>query len=135
MNQVTRNGYGVITPQLSEIEIDEPQIVKHGNKYGIRLRAVSPSIHLIRANIETEIAPIIGTKEQAEGLIDYIKAGKNTPEGMWSTNIFGKSVGELVEDGIRDKIRLMDEESQVKLQETMQKIVNDSNGGMVCIII
>ncbi len=135
MNQVTRNGYGVITPQLSEIEIDEPQIVKHGNKYGIRLRAIAPSIHLIRANIETEIAPIIGTKEQAEGLIDYIKAGKNTSEGMWSTNIFGKSVGELVEDGIRDKIRLMDEESQVKLQETMQKIVNDSNGGMVCIII
>ncbi len=135
MNQVSRNGYGVITPQLSEIEIEEPEIIKHGNKYGIRLKAISPSIHLIRANIETEIAPIIGTKEQAEGLIDYIKAGKNTPEGMWNTNIFGKSVGELVEDGIRDKIRFMDEDSQMKLQETMQKVVNDNNGGMVCIII
>ena len=135
MNQVTRNGYGVITPQLTEIEIEDPEIVKHGNKYGIRLKAISPSIHLIRANIETEIAPIIGTKEQAEGLMEYIKAGKNSPEGMWSTNIFGKSVGELVEDGIRDKIRFMDEDSQIKLQETMQKIVNDNNGGMVCIII
>lgn len=135
MNQVARQGYGVITPQLTEIEMEEPQLVKHGSKYGIRLKAVSPSIHLIRANIETEIAPIIGTKEQAEGLIEYIREGKNSEDGVWSTNIFGKSVGELVEDGIRDKIRFMDEESQMKLQETMQKIVNDSNGGMVCIII
>jgi len=135
MNQVSRSGYGVITPQLSEIELEAPQLVKHGNKYGIRLKAVSPSIHLIRANIETEIAPIIGTKEQAEGLIEYLRKDRETEEGIWNTNIFGKSVGELVEDGIRDKIRFMDEESQMKLQETMQKIVNDNNGGMVCIII
>ncbi len=132
---VTQKGYGVITPQLEDIEVDEPQIVKHGSKYGIRMKALSPSIHLIKANIETEIAPIIGTKEQAEGLLEYMKQGKESEEGFLNTNIFGKTVGELVEDGIRTKIAMMDEASQMKLQETMQKIVNDSNGGMVCIII
>ena len=132
---MTQKGYGVITPQLGDIEVDEPQIVKQGNKYGIRMKAMSPSIHLIKANIETEIAPIIGTKEQAEGLLEYMKEGKDSEEGFLNTNIFGKTIGELVEDGIRTKISMMDEQSQMKLQETMQKIVNDSNGGMICIII
>ena len=99
------------------------------------MKAVSPSIHMIRANIETEIAPIVGSEEQANDLISYLKEGQSTEEGVWSTNIFGKSVGELMEDGIRSKIAMMDDESQLKLQDTMQKIVNDSNGGLVCIII
>ena len=90
---------------------------------------------MIRANIETEIAPIIGSEEQAKDLVTYIKENQDTAEGLWKTNIFGKSIGELVEDGIRRKITMMDEESQQKLQDTMQKIVNDSNGGLVCIII
>ncbi|MGN0170564.1 MAG: stage IV sporulation protein A [Lachnospiraceae bacterium] len=132
---VSQRGYGVVIPGLEEIDIEEPQLVKHGNKYGIRIKAYSPSIHFIRANVETEIAPIIGTKEQAEGLLDYMKQGRESQEGFLNVNIFGKTVGELVEDGIKTKIAMMDEESQMKLQETMQKIVNDSNGGMVCIII
>ena len=132
---VSQKGYGVVMPQLSEIEIEEPQLVKHGNKYGIRIKAYSPSIHFIKANVETEIAPIIGTKEQAEGLLEYMKQGRESQEGFLNVNIFGKTVGELVEDGMKTKIAMMDEESQMKLQETMQKIVNDSNGGMVCIII
>lgn len=90
---------------------------------------------MIRANIETEIAPIIGSEEQANDLISYIRESREGGDGIWQTNIFGKSVGELVEDGIRSKITMMDDESQIKLQETMQKIVNDSNGGLVCIII
>lgn len=90
---------------------------------------------MIRANVETEIAPIIGSEEQAQDLIGYIKTSRDQDEGTWQTNIFGKSIGELVEDGIRSKITMMDDESQVKLQDTMQKIVNDSNGGLVCIII
>lgn len=92
-------------------------------------------VHMIRANVETEIAPIIGSEEQAQDLIGYIKTSRDQEEGIWQTNIFGKSIGELVEDGIRSKITMMDDESQVKLQDTMQKIVNDSNGGLVCIII
>ena len=104
-------------------------------KFGVKLKATSPSIHMIRANIETEIAPIVGSEEQAQDLINYIKEGEKTKEGVWQTNVFGKTLGDLMEDGIRSKISMMDDESQLKLQDTMQKIVNDSNGGLVCIII
>ena len=135
VNAVQMKGYGVIHPQLCDISLEEPELIRHGNKYGVKLRATSPSVHLIRANIETEIAPIVGSEEQAKDLIAYIKEGQNTESGVWDTNIFGKSVGELMEDGIRSKISMMDDECQMKLQDTMQKIVNDSNGGLVCIII
>ena len=135
VNAVQMKGYGVIHPQLCDITLEEPELIRHGNKYGVKLKATSPSVHLIRANIETEIAPIVGNEDQAKDLIAYIKEGQNTPNGVWDTNIFGKSVGELMEDGIRSKISMMDDECQMKLQDTMQKIVNDSNGGLVCIII
>lgn len=132
---VRQKGYGVVTPELSEIALEEPVVIKHGNKFGVRLKAVSPSIHMIKANIETEIAPIVGSEEQAKDLITYIKENSDNEEGIWNTNIFGKTIEQLVDDGIRGKISLMTDECQMKLQETMQKIVNDSNGGMVCIII
>lgn len=135
MQSVRMKGYGVVSPQLSDITLDEPEVIKHGSQYGVKIRSSSPSIHMIRANIETEIAPIVGSEEQAQGLKDYIKEGQNSQEGVWNTNIFGKTMGELIEDGINHKISMMDDESQMKLQDTMQKIVNDSNGGMVCIII
>lgn len=135
VNAVQMKGYGVIHPQLNDISLEEPELIRHGNKYGVKLKATSPSVHLIRANIETEIAPIVGSEDQAKDLIAYIKEGQNTPKGVWDTNIFGKSVGELMEDGIRNKISMMDDECQLKLQDTMQKIVNDSSGGLVCIII
>ena len=132
---VQAKGYGVVNPGLSDIKMEEPVLIRHGNKFGVKIKAVSPSVHMIRANIETEIAPIVGNKEQAEDLITYIKEGEKNGDGVWTTNIFGKSIGELMEDGIRNKISQMDDECQLKLQDTMQKIVNDSNGGMVCIII
>ena len=99
------------------------------------MKSKSPSIHMIKANIETEIAPIVGTEEQAKDLISYIQESDSRGESIWQTNIFGKSIEQLVEDGIRTKITAISEESQVKLQDTMQKIVNDSKGGLVCIII
>lgn len=135
VDSVQSTGYGVVSPSVGEISVEEPVLMKHGNKYGVRVKATSPSIHMIRANIETEIAPIIGSEEQARDLIEYIKENQDDSDGLWKTNIFGKSIGELVEDGIRRKITMMDEESQQKLQDTMQKIVNDSSGGLVCIII
>lgn len=135
MESVQRTGYGVVSPSMDEISVEEPELIRHGNQYGVRLKASSPSIHMIRANIETEIAPIIGSEEQAKDLVSYIKENQNTSEGLWNTNIFGKSLGELVEDGIHRKITMMDEESQQKLQDTMKKIVNDNNGGLVCIIL
>lgn len=135
MESVQRTGYGVVSPSMEQISVEEPELIRHGGQYGVRLKASSPSIHMIRANIETEIAPIIGSEEQAKDLVSYIKENENTSEGLWKTNIFGKSLGELVEDGIRRKITMMDEESQQKLQDTMKKIVNDNNGGLVCIIL
>lgn len=135
VNMVRMKGYGVVTPQKGEITLSRPEVIRHGNKFGVKIRAVSPSIHLIRANIETEIAPIVGTEQQAEDLIKYIDNAGSSEEGIWDTNIFGKTVEQLVNDGITAKIASIGEESQLKLQDTMQKIVNDSNGGMVCIII
>ena len=132
---VKMKGYGVVSPKKEEIALDEPQIIKQGNKYGVKIHSEAPSIHMIRANIETEIAPIVGNEKQAQELVEYIKAESETPEGVWGTNIFGKSIEELVMDGMRNKITMINDESQAKLQDTMQKIVNDSNGGLVCIII
>ncbi|TCS79805.1 stage IV sporulation protein A [Muricomes intestini] len=132
---VKMKGYGMVSPKKEEIALDDPQIIKQGNKYGVKIHSEAPSIHMIRANIETEIAPIVGNEKQAQDLVDYLKAESETPEGVWGTNIFGKSVEDLVMDGMRNKLTMINDESQVKLQDTMQKVVNDSNGGLVCIII
>lgn len=134
VNMVRIKGYGVVTPDREEIVLERPELIKHGNKFGVKIKASSPSIHMIRANIETEIAPIVGTQEQAEDLIAFINQ-TDAQNGIWGTNIFGKTVEQLVNDGITAKVAVIGEESQIKLQDTMQKIVNDSNGGMVCIII
>ena len=135
VQSVRQKGYGVVTPEREEISLAKPELIRHGNKFGVKIKAESPSIHMIRANIETEIAPIVGTEEQAQDLIRYINEADSREEGIWETNIFGKTVEQLVDDGITGKISMIGEESQVKLQDTMQKIVNDMNGGMVCIII
>lgn len=135
ISSVKGKGYGVVTPQKDEIKLEEPVVIKQGNKYGVKIKSISPSIHMIRANIETEIAPIVGSEEQAKDLISYIRTSDERKESIWQTNIFGKSIGELVEDGIHTKLVQIGDESQIKLQDTMQKIVNDSKGGMVCIII
>lgn len=128
-------GYGVITPEREEIRLDEPEVTKQGNKYGVKMKATSPSIHLIKAEIETEIAPIVGSQQQAEELLQFIKDNSQKEGGIWNTQIFGKSIDRILEEGIQTKLSSLGEESQVKLQDTMKKIVNDSKGGMVCIII
>jgi stage IV sporulation protein A len=135
MDTVRQKGYGMVLPQKEEITMEDPVLIHQSGKYGVKLRALAPSIHMIRANIETEIAPVVGSEEQAKDLIQYIQDGKRQEDGIWQINIFGKTIEELVEDGIRNKLYQIGEESQVKLQDTMQKIVNDSNGGLVCIII
>ena len=135
MESVRLKGYGVVMPEREEISLEKPELIRHGNKFGVKIKAESPSIHMIKANVITEIAPIVGTQQQAEDLIGYISDARNDEDGIWETNIFGKTVEQLVNDGITNKISMIGDECQVKLQETMQKIVNDSNGGMVCIII
>ena len=135
LESVRYKGYGVVMPDRDEIMLEKPELIRQGNKFGVKIKAESPSIHMIKASIETEISPIVGTEEQAQDLIQFISDTETSEEGIWETNIFGKTVEQLVNDGITGKISMINEESQVKLQETMQKIVNDSNGGMVCIII
>ena len=135
LEAVRGSGYGVVVPELSEITLEEPTVIRQGNKFGVKIKSKSPSIHMIKANIETEIAPIVGTEQQAKDLIQYIGESDSRGESVWETNIFGKSIEQLVQDGIRSKLASISEESQVKLQDTMQKIVNDSKGGLVCIII
>lgn len=136
LSQVRMKGYGAVMPERTEILLDEPQVIRHGNKYGVKIKAEAPSIHMIKAQIQTEIAPIVGSDQQAQDLIAYIKeSARENPEGIWDANIFGKSIAQIVEDGIQAKISRLTDESQLKLQDTMQKIINDSNGGMICIII
>ena len=133
---VKNGGYGLVIPEKEDITLETPELIKSGNKYGVKIKAEAPSVHMIKANITTEIAPIIGTKEQAEDLVEYIKTstGENG-EDIWDVNIFGKSIEQLVEDGLNTKTNKMNVESKQKLQDTMEKIVNDGNGGLVCIII
>lgn len=135
IDSVKLRGYGVVSPAKEEITMAPPVVIKQGNKFGVKIHTEAPSIHMIKANIETEIAPIVGTERQAEDLIQYIENSSKSTEGVWGTNILGKSIEELVMDGMKNKIMMINDESQAKLQDTMQKIVNDSNGGMVCIII
>lgn len=135
LTDVRATGYGVITPNQEEIRMEEPVIIRQGNKFGVKLKAVSPSIHLIQADIETEISPIVGSEQQAEDLIAYINDSANSGDGIWETNIFGKSIEEMTADGIRTKLSQITDESRRKLQDVMQRIVNENKGGFICIII
>ena len=136
ISAVRYKGYGIVTPQKNEIQLETPEVIKHGSKYGVKIKATAPSIHMIKADITTELAPIVGSEQQAQDLINYIKEeSAKGEEGIWKVNIFGKSVEQLVEDGMMQKAAKMTEESQMKLQDTMEKIINDGNGGLVCIII
>lgn len=135
LSQVRGRGYGIVMPDKSEIVLEEPELIKHGNKYGVKIHAQAPSINMIKAQIETEIAPIVGSEQQAKDLIAYINDSAAKEDGVWETNIFGKSVEQIVEDGMQAKISQMTEDCQQKLQDTLQKIINDSSGGMICIII
>lgn len=135
-NQVKSNGYGIVTPDIKEISIGEPELIKHGSKFGIKIKAMAPSTHMLKANISTEIAPIVGSEEQAKDLIEYLQNNAlDNSDGIWDTNIFGKSIGQLIEEGIQTKVSKMNEETKERMQETLQKLLNDSKGGVICIII
>ena len=137
MQEVSQKGYGAVMPGRDEIKLEEPELVRHGSKYGVNIRASAPSVHMINAEIETEIAPIVGTQQQAQDLIDYIKAAQTDTNqaSIWDTLIFGKTMGELVDEGMKVKISKMTEECQEKMQETLKKIMNESNGNVIFVII
>lgn len=136
LHEVKLKGYGIVTPQMEEMSLEEPEIVKQGSRFGVKLRASAPSIHLIRADIETEIAPLVGTEKQSEELVNYLlREFENDPRKIWESNIFGKSLHELVSEGLHNKLYRMPEDAQLKLQETLQKIINEGSGGLICIIL
>lgn len=136
MEQVKSKGYGVVMPSKEEILLDEPEVIKNGAKYGVKIKAIAPSIHMIKADILTEIAPIVGNEDQAKDLIGFIKENaKESDDGIWNTNIFGKTIDQIVNEGIQTKINRLSEETQSKMQDTIGKITNDSRGGVICIIL
>lgn len=129
-------GYGLVPPQLEELKLEEPEIVRQGNRFGVKLRASAPSLHIIRANVETEVSPIVGTEKQSEDLVkSMIDEFENDPQRIWQSNMFGKSLEELVKEGLQNKVFMMPEDVQEKLQRTLQKIINEGNGGLICIIL
>ena len=135
MSQVNLSGFGVVTPVRNAIELDEPVVIKNGNKYGVRIKARVPSVNLLKTQINIEIAPIVGTKNQADDLIDYIKKSTNdNPEGIWDTSIFGKTIEQIVDDGIYEKTHNITKENMDKISETIEKVMNE-NSGLVCLIV
>jgi stage IV sporulation protein A len=136
LDEVRRKGYGIVTPDTSEMTLDSPSIIKHGSKFGVKFKAKAPSIHMIRADIETEIAPIVGSQQQSEELIANLNLDMtNDPNKIWELNMFGKSMSDLIKDGLQSKLYNIPEDAQIKLQETLQKILNEGSGGLICIIL
>ena len=136
LDEVNRKGYGIVTPSIDELILEEPEMVKQGSRFGVKLKATAPSIHLIKTNVATEVSPIVGSEKQSEELVNYLLSGfENDPKQIWESNIFGKSLHELVNEGLQAKLAKMPEEAQIKLQETLERIVNEGSGGLICIIL
>lgn len=134
ISKVRNTGYGIVTPDKEEIVLENPELIRSGNKYGVKIKATAPSIHFVKANILTEISPIIGSEEQAKDLIDFIN-NKEREDNIWETNIFGKSIGQIVDEGIMTKINNLTEETQSRMQGTIEKITNDQSRGVICIVL
>ena len=136
LEDVRENGYGLVAPQLSEMKFEEPEIVKQGNKYGVKLKASAPSLHLIKCDIKTEINPIMGSEKETEELVKgLLEQFETDPASLWQSNMLGKSLEVLVKEGLQNKLYKMPEDVQVKIQKTLQKIINEGNGGLICIIL
>lgn len=136
LEEVKQKGYGIVTPSMDELILDEPEMVKQGSRFGVKLKAKAPSIHMIRADIETEVSPIVGSEKQSEELVNYLLSEfESDPQKIWESNIFGKSLHELVNEGLQNKLCRMPEDAQEKLQETLERIVNEGSGGLICIIL
>ncbi len=136
LDSVRQSGYGIVSPTSDEMVLEEPKIIKQGGRYGIKLKACAPSIHMMRADIETEVSPIVGTVKQSEELIEHLLAEyKDDPSQLWQSNIFGKTLNELVNDGLRNKLERMPEEARGKLRETLERIINEGGGGLLCLIL
>ena len=136
LKEVNTKGYGIVSPSIDELILEEPEMVKQGSRYGVKLRAKAPSIHMIRADIETEVSPIVGSEKQSQELVESLLSKfESDPKKIWESNIFGKSLHELVNEGLQTKLMKMPEDAQEKLQETLERIINEGSGGLICIIL
>ncbi len=136
LESVRQTGYGIVSPTSDEMILEEPKIIKQGGRYGIKLKACAPSIHMMRADIETEVSPIVGTAKQSEELVEHLLSTyQDNPAELWQSNIFGKTLNELVNDGLRGKLERMPEEARGKLRETLERIINEGGGGLLCLIL
>ncbi len=136
LEEVEATGYGIVMPSMEELSLEEPKIVKQGGKYGVKLKAQAPSIHMMKANITTEVNPIVGSEKQSEELAKYLLNDfEENPQKIWESNIFGKSLHELVNEGLHNKLYRMPTDARIKLQETIEKIINEGCNGLICIII
>lgn len=136
LDEVEATGYGIVMPDMEELLLEEPEIVKQGGKYGVRLKASAPSIHMMRADIKTEVSPIVGSEKQSEELVNYLlEEFQESPEKIWSSNIFGKSLHELVNEGLHNKLYRMPPDARLKLTETIGRIINEGCSGLICIIL
>ncbi len=136
LDAVNTNGYGIVMPEVEDLHLEEPKIVKQAGGYGVRLRAAAQSIHMIRANIETEINPIVGTEQQSQNMVRYLmREFEEDPKSIWASNLFGKSLYELVNEGLHTKLDHIPEESRNKLSETLERIINEGSNGLICILL
>lgn len=136
LSEVDATGYGIVMPSIEELSLEEPEIVKQGGKYGVRLKASAPSIHMMKADIVTEVSPIVGSEKQSEELVMYLlKEFEESPQKIWESNIFGKSLHELVNEGLHNKLYRMPVDARMKLQETLERIINEGCGGLICFIL
>ena len=136
LDEVEATGYGIVMPDITELSLEEPEIVKQGGRYGVRLRAAAPSIHLMKADITTEVSPIVGSEKQSEDLVMYLLSEfEENPEKIWDSNIFGKSLHELVNEGLHSKLSRMPDDARMRIKETIERVINDGCNGLVCIIL
>ena len=136
LREVEETGYGIVVPSIDSLALEEPEIMKQGGRYGVRLRASAPSIHMIRADIETEVSPIVGGEKQSEDMINYLlEEYEGDCSKIWDANIFGKSLHELVNEDLNSKIKRMPDDARAKLRETLERIINEGSGGLICIIL
>ena len=136
LDEVEATGYGIVMPDIDELSLEEPEIIKQGGKYGVKLKASAPSIHLMKAAINTTVSPIVGTEKQSEELVMYLLSGfEENPKKIWESNIFGKSLHELVNEGLHNKLYKMPVDARMKLQETLERVINEGCSGLICFIL
>ena len=136
LNDVEETGYGIVMPEMNELSLDEPEIMKQGGRYGVKLKAQAPSIHMIKCNTYTEVAPIVGSESQSQELVMYLlKEFEENPSEIWDTNIFGKSLHELVSEGLNNKLYRMPIDARNKFRETIERVINEGCNGLICIIL